>query len=249
MSIADHPIITERYFFPMEVPLADPHLVDVGEATLACHYADGGYDQTVVHFHGNGEVVADYLPGFVHQLHQLGANAFFAEYRGYGGSTGTPMLGAMLDDVSAIRDALDVDDDQIVVFGRSIGSIYAIEFAARHPEIAGLVVESGIADVLERILLRARPSELGTTLEALKADFGTLFDHRRKLQSYSGPSLFMHADRDHLVDVSHAERNAEWAGEEAKLVVFDKGDHNTIFHANREVYLAELAQFLEDCRQ
>lgn len=245
MSIADHPIITARYFFPMQVPLADACMVDVGEARLACFHSDKGHELTVVHFHGNGEIVGDYIPGFARQLHRLGANAFFAEYRGYGGSGGRPKLGRMLDDVASIRDAVGVPDEQIVVFGRSIGSIYAIEFAARYPQVAGLIVESGIADVLERILLRARPAELGTTVEAMKQEFDRLFDHQDKLGRFCGPSLFLHAEKDHLVDMSHAERNAEWAGDGARLVLFEEGDHNNIFHANRTAYVAELKRFFD----
>ena len=244
MSIADHPIITERYFFPMQVPLPEARMVEVEGGELACYSADGGHELTVVHFHGNGEIVGDYVPGFVRHLDRLGANAFFAEYRGYGGSTGTPQLGRMLDDVPAIRGAIEKPDQQLVVFGRSIGSIYAIEFAARFPNIAGLVVESGIADVLERIILRATPRELSTTLEEMEQEFAELFDHRQKLGNFTGPSLFLHATGDHLVDKSHAERNAEWAGDRARLVLFERGDHNSIFHANRDAYLRELQRFL-----
>ena len=54
---------------------------------------------------------------------------FLAEYRGYGGSTGEPSLVAMLDDVDAIFSALGRPAGELVVYGRSIGSIYAIEFA------------------------------------------------------------------------------------------------------------------------
>ena len=248
MDVADHDIITRRYFFPRSQPLSGARMVDVGKAQLACFQAEQGHDLSVVHFHGNGEIVADYLPGFAEQFDDLGANAFFAEYRGYGGSTGTPRLGAMLDDVTPIREAVGGPLERIVVFGRSIGSIYAIEFAARFPEIAGLVLESGIADVLERILLRATPEELGTTTEAMRAEFERLFDHQEKLGQYPGPALVMHAEHDHLVDKSHAERNAAWAGDKARLVVFERGDHNSIFHANRAAYLEELGEFLDQVR-
>ena len=248
MNIADHDIITERYFFPRPTSVGDAQIVDVGEAQLACYFHDGGHDLTVVHFHGNGEVVADYIPAFAAQLDTLGVNTFFAEYRGYGGSTGSPRLGAMLDDVRTIREAIDVADEQLLVFGRSVGSLYAIEFAARFPEIAGLIVESGIADVLERILLRASPQQMGTTLEAMTEEFQNLFDHRKKLEAFDGPALFLHAAQDHLVDKSHAERNAGWAGSKARLVIFEQGDHNSIFYANREVYLEELQRFFETVR-
>jgi hypothetical protein len=220
----------------------------VGAAQLACDHSDNGHDITVLHFHGNGEVVADYVPGLADAFDELGANAFFAEYRGYGGSTGSPRLGAMLEDVSPIREALDVSDEQIVAFGRSIGSIYAIELAARYPAIAGLVLESGIADVLERILLRASPSELGATREEMEREFGELFDHEAKLGAYGGPTLVLHAENDHLVDKSHAERSARWAGDNAELVLFPRGDHNSIFHANREAYLERVGAFLNSVR-
>lgn len=245
MTIADHDIITQRYFFPRRTPPAHPTVVDAREADLACYSEDAGSEKTVVHFHGNGEVVADYAGGLSVDFTEMGANAFFAEYRGYGGSTGTPRLGAMLDDVEPVRQAVDVDDDQIVVFGRSIGSIYAIEFAARYPDIGGLVLESGIADVLERILLRASPEELGTTREEMEREFGELFDHEAKLGDYPGPALVLHTENDHLVDKSHGERLAAWAGADAKLVMFERGDHNSIFHVNRDAYLAEVAEFLE----
>lgn len=245
MTIADHDIITRRYFFPRRQPPPGPRMVDVGSARLACHEADHGGALTVIHFHGNGEVVADYVPGFAEHLSELGVDAFFAEYRGYGGSTGTPRLAAMLDDVVAIREAVGRADDEIVVFGRSIGSIYAIELASRFPDIAGLVLESGIADVLERILLRATPDELGTTAEAMRAAFEKLFDHEQKLGRYAGPTLVLHAVHDHLVDKSHAERNAAWAGADAELVLFERGDHNTIFRVNQTAYLAALGEFLD----
>lgn len=248
MSIANHPIITDRYFFPRRAPLPDARMVGVKDVQLACFEAMNGHELTVVHFHGNGEIVSDYLPAMAEEFNRLGANAFFAEYRGYGASTGTPQLGAMLDDVAAIRDAVDAPDEQIVVFGRSIGSIYAIEFAARFPKIAGLVLESGIADVLERILLRATPAELGATRSAIGQEFERLFDHRDKLARYKGPTLVMHAIHDHLVDKSHGERNAEWAAGDVKLVLFERGDHNTIYGANKAQYLEELSNFFNAIR-
>lgn len=248
MAIADHDIISQRYFFPQRRPLPGATMVDVDAAELACYEHDAGHDVTLVHFHGNGEVVAHYVPGFAETVAGLGANSFFAEYRGYGGSTGVPRLGAMLDDVAPIREAVAAPDEQIVVFGRSIGSIYAIEFAARHPNIGGLVLESGIADVLERILLRATPAELQTTLEAMQEEFGRLFDHEQKLGKYTGPTLVLHAENDHLVDKTHAERNADWAGGEVDLVLFERGDHNTIFGANRDGYLEALGEFLRGVR-
>jgi pimeloyl-ACP methyl ester carboxylesterase len=202
----------------------------------------------VIFFHGNGESVADYLPDFADTFNHLGVNALFAKYRGYGGSTGQPALGTMLEDVESIFVAAGVAEARVVAMGRSVGSIYAIELARRHPGIAGLVLESGIADVLERLELRVRPEELGTTRDALAAEVAAKLDHRAKLGAYPGRFLALHARGDHLVAPSHAERNHTWAaGPDKELVILPNGDHNSIFAANADAYVAALGRFLARC--
>jgi hypothetical protein len=57
MNILDHPIISQRYFFPRADSLNEPFRVETKGVELLCHRSAG--DPMVVHFHGNGEVVAD----------------------------------------------------------------------------------------------------------------------------------------------------------------------------------------------
>jgi pimeloyl-ACP methyl ester carboxylesterase len=243
MHLSDHRKISERYFFPRQGVPEQPTYVQGAAGKLACAHRDRGHAMTLLHFHGNGEIVADYLPEFPDMLSDLGVNTFLAEYRGYGDSEGEPQLGAMFDDLPAIQEAAG-PPEKLIVFGRSIGSIYAIEFVSRYPEVAGLVLESGIADVLERILLRVSPEELGAEASAVEDAFGELFNHKSKLASFDGPCLILHAEHDHLVNQEHAKQNATWAGSETELVILPKGDHNSIFFENRERYLAELGRFV-----
>lgn len=245
MHPSDHPIISERYFFPRVAPPPWPARIDVevDDATLACAQNREGHPLCLLHFHGNGEVVDDYLPDFAKLVSKMGLDSFFAEYRGYGGSTGTPLLGTMLDDVDALVAAAG-DVSNLVVFGRSIGSIYAIEVARRYPKIRGLVLESGIANVLERILLRASPSELGTSAADLQSAFAQRFDHHAKLRAYPGPVLILHAQHDHLVSVEHAKENAASAGKRCHLEILPRGDHNSIFFENQDRYLEALRSFV-----
>jgi pimeloyl-ACP methyl ester carboxylesterase len=244
--LLDHPLINQRYFFPRREPPPDPFFVDCGAARLACYRAERHPSaRTLLHFHGNGEVVADYIPDFVELLLSMGVNVFLAEYRGYGGSTGAPSLVGMLDDTEAIFRALGLPEERLMVFGRSVGSIYAIELAARHPGLGGLILESGIASPLERLLLRVRPEELGATLEDLSAEAGRLLDHQQKLSRYRGPLLVLHAIGDTMVDASHARRNHAWAaGEDKILRLLPYGDHNSILSANSGEYLEALQTFL-----
>jgi pimeloyl-ACP methyl ester carboxylesterase len=242
--LLDHPLISERYFFPRREELRDAFMVNSGDIQLACYHHSPHPDaKTIVYFHGNGEVVADCVEFFAEPFAKLGLNVFFAEYRGYGMSTGRPSLAAMLDDVPVMIRALDLPEKKLILFGRSVGSIYALHATSHFPNVAGLVIESGVADPLERLLLRVAPEELGVTEKELRSEVESLLNHRKLLESFKRPALFMHTRHDGLIDVSHAERNHDWAGGPKKLVVFERGDHNMIFTANRKAYLNELREF------
>ena len=250
--LLDHPRITERLFFPRKQPLAHPFRVPCPGAELACHHQvagpPGGHSgkrRTFIHFHGNGEVVADYVPDHADAMVELGVDVFFAEYRGYGGSTGKPGLSSIPDDVDAIVAALGQPALQLIVYGRSLGSLYAVELAHRHPGVAGLIIESGIADVLERLLVRVRPDELGVTRDELAATVSKHFDQQRKIAGYGGRLLIMHAKDDEILDVSHARRNHAWsASPQKQLVLFERGGHNALLSTNWPQYLDTLRRFI-----
>jgi pimeloyl-ACP methyl ester carboxylesterase len=177
----------------------------------------------------------------------MGWDLLLAEYRGYGGSTGEPRLGRMLEDVAPIL-RLAGAPEKLVLFGRSVGSLFALEAAARCPGVAGLVLESAIADPLERLRLRVEPRELGVDEATFRAAVAARLDHRAKIGAYRGPVLILHTRHDGLVDVSHAERLAAWAGGPVTLRVFQDGDHNSILAENAEAYLEAVGEFLASCR-
>lgn len=250
-SVLDDPTLNRRYFFPRPARFPDPAWIDVGDAQLACafHQVDGA-DLTVVHFHGNGEVVRDWLEeGFPERFAALGCSLLLAEYRGYGMSTGEPALGRMLDDVERVIEAADLPPERLVLFGRSVGSIFAIHAAARFPQVAGLILESAIADPLERFLLRMDPAEIGLTPAAFAEEVRSRLDHQKKMASYRGPVLVLHARFDDLVPVTHGERLAEWAGGVATTKVFERGHHNTILSENDAAYFEAIAAFLGEIRK
>jgi hypothetical protein len=244
-SILDHPIISSRYFFPRRAEVPRPVWVECDGARLACysHRPHPGA-KTILHFHGNGEVVSDYLPDFPVLLEQLGYNCFLAEYRGYGMSSGTPAMAGMLADVERIIAATGRPPEELILFGRSVGSIYALHGAFRVPQVAGLIIESGIADPLDRLLLRLEPDELGVTLAQLEAAVAQELNHQQKLSHYHGPTLIMHTRYDGLVELSHAERLYAWASSPKRLKIFERGNHNTILWANHAEYFQTVQQFI-----
>jgi pimeloyl-ACP methyl ester carboxylesterase len=245
-SILDNEAISGCYLFPQTRCVAEPFWVQIGPTELACYRKVIDADAlTMIHFHGNGEAVADYVPTMVDTFAVMGLNSLFVEYRDYGGSTGEAKLVAMLGDGEAAMIAAGISPKSAIVFGRSIGSLYAIELAHRQPGIAGLIIESGIADPSERFLAYADLESAGLDESDVQAEVKRYFNHKSKLAGYTNPLLILHTEDDGLIDISHAERNHKWAGSRQKrLVRFPKGNHNTILGANQNAYLDAVGSFV-----
>lgn len=246
--LLDHPVISERYFFPRpDQPPATRDFWAADGVRLRCfeHSPHPGA-KTLVHYHGNGETVADYLHDFVDAVAALGANLLLVEYRGYGGSGGIPQLGKMLDDVAAVRQAYGLEPGKTVLYGRSVGAIFALEWAFQEPGVSALVLESGVADPLQRLTLRLDPEELGVTAAELAQICDQRLNHRTKLANFTGTLLVLHAAGDSLVTADHAHLHMQWAERaDKRLVLFPRGDHNTIFTYNGEEILRHLQPLLE----
>ena len=247
MNILDHAAISGVYFFPSPRSPRDVRMIDVDGATIAVHSGEIDPSKlTMLHFHGNGETIADYVGADFHSFDDLGVNMVWVEYRGYGRSTGSPGLVSMLGDGERVVQALGLSFDRVIAFGRSMGSLYAIELAARQPTLAALVIESGIADPAERFLNYADLNAAGVSEAEVRAEVARHFDHQQKLASYSNPVLILHAENDHLITLSHAQRNLEWsASPNKKLVAFQHGDHNSIMPFNHEQYFEELQTLVQ----
>ncbi len=109
--------------------------------------------RAIVYLHGNagsvrswGEVGAD--------LAVVGYVVYVVDYAGYGKSTGTLTEPSLLEDVDAVYDAVAARHDDVVVFGRSIGTGPAVHLAAtRSPRL--LVLETPYAsftDLAQRLV-------------------------------------------------------------------------------------------------
>lgn len=250
-SILDDPAISGCYFHPQQRRFNDPFVVEVNGVSLNCYQKIVDPDGfTLVHFHGNGETVSDYLPDLAEIITGKGLNTLFVEYREYGGSTGDARLAAMLGDGEAVLEAAGFAPEKTIVFGRSIGSLYAIELVNMTPNIAGLIIDSGIADLVPRFLDEVRLAAAGIDKAEAHAEFKRLFDHEQKLSGYQGPLLVLHTEHDGLLDISNAERLLEWAGgDQKRLVRFPVGNHNSIMASNMIKYFESVDEFLALVRE
>jgi alpha-beta hydrolase superfamily lysophospholipase len=248
----DHPAVNSGIFFPRSDPGLPPPPgsedldIEVENAVqVAARFHPAGPSRPVIlHFHGNGEIVADYdalAPAF----HAAGASVVFADFRGYGRSTGHPSMRSLVRDAHPIYDAVREHLGErghtgpLVVMGRSLGSAPAIELASSRPEVAGLIVESGFARTLPLLGL------LGIAVSFLGLDHVEGEDNEDKMVRVDAPVLLLHAEGDMIVPLWHAERNHERASSERKrLVMISDADHNTIIAHGGRLYWGSIAEFI-----
>lgn len=239
--------VSRRIFYPRSTRVQPTQMVDVGEVALGCYCKDPyPHDALLLHFHGNGELAAEYWEGFSSLFLESGLNVCFVDYRGYGVSGGQPDLIKQLNDNARLVDALGVSPEKLVVMGRSLGSLFAIDLVNRFPDIAGLVLDSAMANLLEDWPLEEEIAALGRSRDELLAEVDRYFNNQHKLEQYRGELLVLHAANDHMLDPGHAERLHAWCGSANKrLMIFPQGDHNSIMLINAEAYGQELREMVK----
>ncbi|PBP16526.1 bem46 family protein [Diplocarpon rosae] len=104
---------------------------------------------TVLMFHGNAGNIGHRVPIARTFVRRMGCSVLMLEYRGYGLSTGSPdENGLMIDAQTAfayLRTRAETRDNDIVIFGQSLGGAVSIQLAARNQndkKLVGLVLEN-----------------------------------------------------------------------------------------------------------
>ncbi len=247
MSLFDSAAFNERLFFPRGDVTPPPDgaeddFIEVGGASLHVRYhgisPGGGERRTLLLFHGNGEVVGDYDDA-AGLFAAAGFGLAVVDYRGYGQSTGSPTLRSAIEDAHVILGAVHaVAAAPLVVMGRSLGSSCAADLYGRDlPIVAGVVIESGLADLAG--LVRRRGLEAPA---AFSDEERALFDPLPKLARGTGPLLVMHGERDTMIAPSEAQTAFAAAGTtQKKLVIVPGRGHNDVSRAR--VYWDALAAF------
>lgn len=209
----DDPRLASAVFLPRPdqpfgpaIPGVRDHILKVADARIRIReFPAAKGAPAILFFHGNGETAADYDHAATDYA-GLPARLFVADYRGYGPSTGTPSLRALLSDAHAALDetvrlaVAGGGRTPIVVMGRSLGSAPAVELAASRPrDVAALVVESGFARIIPLLVL------LGVQARR----FGVTEEHgprnREKMEKVSLATLILHAENDTIIPIEDAE--------------------------------------------
>lgn len=180
-------------------------------------------------FHGNAGNRGSRV-GWMHGLHERGWPVLLLDYRGYGGSEGSPAEAGFARDAEAAAAWLESRGyERQVYLGSSIGCGAAVGLAGRRPPI-GLIVQSGAVD-LAPVATRAYPF---LPMRLLMRD---RFDVRTAAASVRSPSLSIHGDQDRIVPLSSGRALHEAFGGPKALWIVEGAGHNDVVEvAGREWY-------------
>ncbi|MCI5124994.1 MAG: alpha/beta fold hydrolase [Candidatus Electrothrix sp. AR5] len=240
-----HPRTAERT--PLPAGAEDIDIEVEPGVVIGCRFFAAGKDKpTILFFHGNGEIVADYDeigPEYV----RYGLNVLVTDYRGYGWSDGEPSFSTLLADshilYAELKKILAEREYKPTVFimGRSLGSASAIELAREYNEdISGLIIESGFAETLPLA------ETLGADMSAMDITEEQTFNNKGKIKDVTKPTFLLHGQLDILIPLWQAEKlHADSGARVKELQVVPGADHNALISIGGKYYFMALQQFIE----
>jgi uncharacterized protein len=194
-----------------------PLPVDGAELVVSVRPHDG--PDAIVYFGGNGEDVAFNLPAFSGAFadHAL----YLMNYRGYGGSSGSPSEAALQRDALALFDYVHAKHSNIVVMGRSLGSGVAIRLASQRPAV-GLVLITPYSSIAE---LGARQFPMFPVKWLIQDKY----ESWRYASAIKVPTTVVIAERDEVIPRwSTDDLYARFTPGIASLQLIPEAGHNTI---------------------
>lgn len=203
---------------------------------------------TILHVHGNAGNVSSHV-AFTDFLPPAGFNLFVFDYRGYGESEGSARRrGPLLQDTEAALDYLlsrdDVDPNRIGMYGQSLGGAIGVNVMSGRPEIRAAVLDSVFTswrEVAASAVGGDRPGPIARSLAAV-----LIKDSDRPIDAVAAidrPLLILHGSADRIVPPAHGRRLAEAAGNNANLIEFEGGEHNSLRWTHPELESAVVAFF------
>jgi fermentation-respiration switch protein FrsA (DUF1100 family) len=195
--------------------------------------------RVLLFFHGNAGNIS-HRGDSTAIFNDLGLDVLIIDYRGFGQSEGSPSERGLYQDSQAawrwLTQERGVPQNEIVIFGRSLGGAVATHLAAR-TQPAGLIVESSF-DHLSGLARTHYP--LLSRLVPLRYEFPVADE----IASVSSPILILHSPEDRIAPYQLGRRLFATASP-PKAFVQLRGGHNDGFLRSQPRYQEALASFLD----
>lgn len=176
-------------------------------------------------------------------FHKLGYSVLLIDYRGFGLSEGdSPSESQVYQDAQIAWNYLTqqrrIPAKKIFIYGHSLGGAIAINLAVKHPEAAGLIVQSSLTS------MRDMTKRFGI-FWLLPVDFllRQRFESLEKIKLLKIPVLFIHGTDDPQIPAEMSQKLFAAAPHPKKLILIPKVGHDNNMS---EKYYLEVKQFIEN---
>ncbi|NER05673.1 MAG: alpha/beta fold hydrolase [Okeania sp. SIO3C4] len=204
------------------------------------------FQGVLLYLHGNGINIGPNLEQ-AYRFQKLGFDVLLIDYRGYGLSTGNfPSEAQMYQDVEIVWDYLvnqrEINPQNILVYGHSLGGAIAIELATRHPKMAGLIIQSSFTSMQSMVLYRGGMYRIFP----IKLMLRQIFDSITKLRKLDIPIMLIHGREDGSVPAYMTEQLFAVTPAKIKdLYIVPGADHNNVAAIAGDEYLERLNKFVD----
>ena len=192
--------------------------------------------KTLLFFHGNAGILENRIYK-LNDLSNLNINYLIVSYRGFSGNKGSPSEQGLYKDARAAKYWLNlnnISDQNIVVYGESLGAAVAIDLAKDH-KFAGIILESPFTSMVK--LSRKYYPWIPTGL-LLKDKYET----DKKINKVFSPILILHGRKDNIVPFEMGEDLFKQANKPKYNYFIDNDDHMMDFN---EALVNSINQFVK----
>ncbi len=175
--------------------------------------------EALIYFGGNSEDVSNNFLRFSALLpnHSL----YFVNYRGYGGSTGSPSEGALFSDALAVYDSIREKHANVSVIGRSLGSGVAV-YLASNRKVDKLVLVTPYESI-ENIAKKRFP------IFPVSLILQDKFDSASRVQNIRAKTIAIEAENDEVIPRANSDAlTARFSAGQVVVKVVDGTNHNSI---------------------
>ena len=207
-----------------------------GERVIVWHVPPRDGRPVILYFQGNGGGLSLRVPRFA-ALASDGIGLVAVNYRGYGGSSGSPSEDGLIADARAAYEfaAARYAAKRIVPWGESLGSGVAVALAAERP-VGRLVLEAPFTSAVDV----AAGVYFFVPVRLLMKD---QFRSDLRIGKVNAPVLVMHGERDNVVPIALGERLFEMIKAPKRFARFRGAGHEGL-----DAYgaLTEVKKFLRE---
>lgn len=197
-------------------------------------------DYAILYCHGNGENISHNAAYMSFLRERLKASIFIFDYRGYGKSNGSPdENGLILDGLAAqmwLADNMQIELDEVVLMGRSLGGGVAVAVAAKRGARA-LALQNTFAAMWE-VAAEKFP------WLPVQWIMSNRYPSADRIKQYQGPLIQIHGTEDRIVPYTQGKKLFAAAPGNKKLWIDnpDQGHNQPLPRS----YFQALAEFLKE---